>query len=97
MTLASILIFLTGHIYLFICLYASRILADLLILLPLKALLPTVLFAAFVPQLVTLWQSIAIRLARWENHTYESAYDRSLTIKMFMVSVLGIPFLWFDT
>ncbi|KAG0151035.1 hypothetical protein CROQUDRAFT_651552 [Cronartium quercuum f. sp. fusiforme G11] len=52
------------------------------------SLLPTVLFAAFVPQLVTLWQSIAMRLVAWENHTYESAYGRSLTIKMFIVHAL---------
>ncbi|EGG10284.1 uncharacterized protein MELLADRAFT_47238 [Melampsora larici-populina 98AG31] len=52
------------------------------------SLLPTVLFAACVPQLVSLWKSVAIRLVTWENHTYESAYDRSLTIKMFIVHAL---------
>ncbi|KAH9810692.1 calcium-activated chloride channel-domain-containing protein [Melampsora americana] len=52
------------------------------------SLLPTVCFAACVPQLVSLWKSVAIRLVTWENHTYESAYDRSLTIKMFIVHAL---------
>ncbi|EFP85529.2 uncharacterized protein PGTG_11885 [Puccinia graminis f. sp. tritici CRL 75-36-700-3] len=49
------------------------------------ALLPTVLFAASVPQLVGLWQSTAIKLSNWENHSYNSTYDRSLTHKVFAV------------
>ncbi|KAI9619714.1 hypothetical protein H4Q26_014096 [Puccinia striiformis f. sp. tritici PST-130] len=49
------------------------------------ALLPTVLFAASVPQLVGLWQSTAIKLSDWENHSYNSSYDRSLTHKVFTV------------
>ncbi|MBW0492558.1 hypothetical protein O181_032273 [Austropuccinia psidii MF-1] len=48
------------------------------------ALLPTVLFAASVPQLVKLWQSTAIKLSNWENHSYNSSYDRSLTHKTFI-------------
>lgn len=49
------------------------------------ALLPTVLFAALVPQLVGLWQSTAIKLSNWENHSYNTSYDRSLTHKVFAV------------
>ncbi|WAQ84023.1 hypothetical protein PtA15_4A474 [Puccinia triticina] len=49
------------------------------------ALLPTVLFAASVPQLVGLWQSTAVKLSNWENHSYNSSYDRSLTHKVFTV------------
>ncbi|KNZ49712.1 uncharacterized protein VP01_4835g2 [Puccinia sorghi] len=52
------------------------------------ALLPTVLFAASVPQLVGLWQSTAVKLSNWENHSYNSSYDRSLTHKVFAVRVL---------
>lgn len=52
------------------------------------ALLPTVLFAASVPQLVGLWQSTAVKLSDWENHSYNSSYDRSLTHKVFLVQGL---------
>lgn len=52
------------------------------------ALLPTVLFAASVPQLVGLWQSTAVKLSNWENHSYNSSYDRSLTHKVFAVHAL---------
>lgn len=46
------------------------------------------LFLAFVPQLLALYRRFAVRLTEWENHSHQSAYDASLTIKTFALSAI---------
>ena len=47
---------------------------------------PTILFTAFIPQLLSLYNKSAIKLTKWENHFRQSSYDYSLTIKTFALS-----------
>ncbi|CAH7688249.1 calcium-activated chloride channel-domain-containing protein [Phakopsora pachyrhizi] len=87
-TFPLLLFFAIGIIALIIAITALEVVTAEVYNGPFKqalALFPTVLFAAAVPQLVGLWQSIAIKLASWENHSYQSTYDRSLTLKIFTV------------
>jgi anoctamin-10 len=49
---------------------------------------PTILFTAFIPQLLGLYNKSAIKLTNWENHFRQSSYDYSLTIKTFALSGL---------
>ncbi|KAF7317592.1 hypothetical protein MKEN_00846300 [Mycena kentingensis (nom. inval.)] len=49
---------------------------------------PTVLFVTSVPQLLRLYQAIARRITRWENHAHQSSHAASLTIKTFALSAL---------
>lgn len=49
---------------------------------------PTVLFIAFIPRILGLYNKSAIRMTNWENHSRQSSYDYSLTIKTFALSGL---------
>jgi hypothetical protein len=49
---------------------------------------PTVLFIALIPRLLSLYGSSAIKMTNWENHSRQSTYDYSLTIKTFTLSAL---------
>ncbi|CAK5277953.1 unnamed protein product [Mycena citricolor] len=55
---------------------------------------PTILFAALVPRLISLYQMIMTRLTKWENHAHQSSHAASLTLKTFalgaLVSYLGL-------
>ena len=46
------------------------------------------LFLAFVPNLLALYHKYAVRLTGWENHSHQSTYDASLTIKTFALSAI---------
>ncbi|KAF8167034.1 calcium-activated chloride channel-domain-containing protein [Mycena galopus ATCC 62051] len=52
------------------------------------SLSPTVLFVALVPQLLSVYHSMAARLTVWENHAHQSSHAASLTIKTFALSAL---------
>ncbi|KAF9038141.1 calcium-activated chloride channel-domain-containing protein [Panaeolus papilionaceus] len=49
---------------------------------------PTLLFVALVPQILGVYQKIAVRLTNWENHGHQSSYATSLTLKTFILSTL---------
>lgn len=53
-----------------------------------QSLLPTVLFAGVVPQIISLWRMTASHLTAWENHVHESSHERSLTLKMFALNAM---------
>lgn len=46
-------------------------------------LIPTVLFSTCIPLILSVWQTTARSLARWQNHATERAYEASLMLKMF--------------
>ncbi|CAG7851734.1 Uncharacterized protein C691.05c [Serendipita indica DSM 11827] len=50
------------------------------------SLVPTILFAALVPQFLAVYQKFAVALTDWENHAHQSSHDASLTIKTFALS-----------
>ncbi|KAG8752533.1 hypothetical protein FRC14_006957 [Serendipita sp. 396] len=50
------------------------------------SLIPTIMFAALVPQFLGVYQKIAAALTEWENHAHQSTHDASLTIKTFALS-----------
>lgn len=39
-------------------------------------------------QVVAVWQGLAFKLTRWENHSHTSSFDKSLTLKMFAMNAL---------
>ncbi|PPR03916.1 hypothetical protein CVT24_008101 [Panaeolus cyanescens] len=49
---------------------------------------PTLLFVALVPQILGVYQKVAVRLTKWENHAHQSTYATSLTLKTFILSAL---------
>ncbi|PVF99896.1 DUF590-domain-containing protein [Serendipita vermifera] len=50
------------------------------------SLVPTILFAALVPQFLAIYQKFAVALTNWENHAHQSTHDASLTVKTFALS-----------
>ncbi|EJF64021.1 hypothetical protein DICSQDRAFT_100582 [Dichomitus squalens LYAD-421 SS1] len=54
----------------------------------LVAFSPTILFAALVPQLLSVYRSYAVSFTNWENHGHQSTHDASLTIKTFSLSAI---------
>ncbi|KAJ3511071.1 hypothetical protein NLJ89_g4313 [Agrocybe chaxingu] len=49
---------------------------------------PTLLFVALVPRVLAIYQAIAVRLTKWENHAHKSTYNASLTLKTFALSAI---------
>ncbi|KAI1793434.1 calcium-activated chloride channel-domain-containing protein [Ganoderma leucocontextum] len=49
---------------------------------------PTILFAALVPQLLSIYRSYAVSFTNWENHGHQSTHDASLTVKTFSLSAI---------
>jgi len=49
---------------------------------------PTILFIALIPRLLSLYGISAIKMTNWENHSRQTSYDYSLTIKTFALSGL---------
>ncbi|KAF8817614.1 DUF590-domain-containing protein [Phlegmacium glaucopus] len=49
---------------------------------------PTLLFVILVPRVLEVYQAIAVRLTKWENHAQKSSYTASLTLKTFALSAL---------
>jgi len=49
---------------------------------------PTILFIALVPRLLAIYQSFAVRLTNWENHSHQSSHEASLTLKTFALSAI---------
>ncbi|KAI5477477.1 Calcium-activated chloride channel family protein [Pseudohyphozyma bogoriensis] len=49
-------------------------------------LIPTVLFAGVVPQIIALWSATATKLTDWENHPHQTEHDYSLTLKVFSLN-----------
>ncbi|KIJ95509.1 hypothetical protein K443DRAFT_682955 [Laccaria amethystina LaAM-08-1] len=49
---------------------------------------PTVLFVLLVPQVLAVYQALAVRLTKWENHAHKSTYHASLTLKTFALSAI---------
>ncbi len=49
---------------------------------------PTVLFISLVPRLLALYQTSAVQMTNWENHSHRSSYEYSLTVKTFALSAL---------
>ncbi|THU94550.1 DUF590-domain-containing protein [Dendrothele bispora CBS 962.96] len=52
------------------------------------AFAPTILFAAFVPRLQSIFQFCATKLTFWENHAHHSTHTASLTLKSFVFTAL---------
>ena len=52
------------------------------------ALLPTILFAGIVPQVLALWQQTAQSLTVAENHALESDFTNNLTLKVFALNAM---------
>ncbi|KAF5349747.1 hypothetical protein D9758_010242 [Tetrapyrgos nigripes] len=53
-----------------------------------KSFLPTILFAALIPRLQSLFSLTASYLTRWENHKTHSSHTSSLTLKTFVITSL---------
>lgn len=51
-----------------------------------QSFVPTILFAAIVPNFLAIYHTRALRLTQWENHKHQSSFDTSLTIKTFALS-----------
>ncbi|TFK39576.1 calcium-activated chloride channel-domain-containing protein [Crucibulum laeve] len=49
---------------------------------------PTVLFITLVPRFMAIYQFLAKKLTKWENHAHRSSYNSSLTLKTFALSAL---------
>lgn len=49
---------------------------------------PTILFAALVPQVLSFYHALAVRLTSWENHFHQSSYNASLTLKTFALGAI---------
>ncbi|SCZ87275.1 BZ3500_MvSof-1268-A1-R1_Chr2-2g04741 [Microbotryum saponariae] len=49
-------------------------------------LVPTIMFAGLVPQVIALWGTTAQRLTKFENHTHQTEHDQSLTLKTFALN-----------
>ena len=46
------------------------------------------LFVLLVPQVLAVYQALAVRLTKWENHAHKSTYHASLTLKTFALSAI---------
>ena len=53
-----------------------------------QSLAPTVLLAAVVPRVLSVYRTFTRKLTDWENHDHQSSYDASLTIKTFALSAI---------
>lgn len=51
-------------------------------------LIPTVLFSTCIPVILSVWQSLAGVLTRWENHASEHSRQASLMLKIFSMQSL---------
>ncbi|KAE9401132.1 hypothetical protein BT96DRAFT_818323 [Gymnopus androsaceus JB14] len=49
---------------------------------------PTILYAIFIPHLISFFQSCAESFTAWENHFLHSTHDRSVTLKTFIFTAL---------
>ncbi|KAF8323489.1 calcium-activated chloride channel-domain-containing protein [Cantharellus anzutake] len=50
------------------------------------AFAPTIIFILTIPKFLSFYHVYAKRLTNWENHSTHSSYDRSLTLKTFVLS-----------
>ncbi|KAG8703718.1 hypothetical protein FRC08_002668 [Ceratobasidium sp. 394] len=48
--------------------------------------LPTIIFVTVIPRIMAVYATSATGLTRWENHSHESSFNRSLTLKTFALS-----------
>ncbi|KAF8327348.1 calcium-activated chloride channel-domain-containing protein [Amanita rubescens] len=49
---------------------------------------PTILFAALVPRILSIYHAIAKQFTMWENHAHKSSHSASLTVKTFALSAI---------
>lgn len=49
---------------------------------------PTILFILLVPRFLAVYNYLAVLLTKWENHSHQSTYAASLTLKTFALGAL---------
>lgn len=53
-----------------------------------QTLLPTVLFVGLVPRVTGIWNDVATRLTKYENHRQTNRHEKSLTLKLLALNFL---------